>query len=168
MYVNAREMDVYVRHFREEDSASRQRTGTDRLSEWETERRQLAEHYADYLHGQTGVHLVPPSAGNVESLRASFERLDIALAQLADLAAVYGAEHRSDIEPLTIPTAVLAGEYLRVGTAGRWMEPAFDGDTNLMLVTGDGVAVDMDGLARTALMSHQPALSALVERLIST
>jgi hypothetical protein len=127
---------------------------------------ELARQFSDYLHGQTGIALEPPVSGQTVSLRQSIERLDLALAQIADLASVYGADHRSDIEPLTVPTAVLTGEYLRIGLGARWLEPAFEGDGSLMLVTPDGVAIDLDGLARSALMSQQPNLSALVERLI--
>jgi hypothetical protein len=126
----------------------------------------LAKQFSDYLHGQTGIALEPPVAGEPASLRQSIERLDLALAQIADLASVYGADHRSDIEPLTVPTAVLTGEYLRIGIGAHWLEPAFDGDGSLLLVTPDGVAIDLDGLARSALLSQQPNLSALVERLI--
>ena len=126
----------------------------------------LAGQFSRYLGDQTGVALEPPVPGDSASLRRSFERLDLALAQIADMASVYGSEQRSDIEPLTLPTAVLAGEYLRIGLSGRWMEPAYEGDTNLMLVTGEGVALDMDGMARTALLSPQPNLTALIEQLL--
>lgn len=126
----------------------------------------LARQFADYLRGQTGIDMIAPLPGDVSSLRGSMERLDLALAQIADMASVYGADHRSDIEPLTVPTAVLAGEYLRIALDAHWLEPAFEGDSSLLLVTTDGVALDMDGLARSALMSRQPDLSSLIERLI--
>ena len=125
-----------------------------------------ARQFADYLTAQTGVDLCPSLDGDEASLRASFAQLDIALAQISDLASVYGSDPRRDIEPLTVPTAVLVGELLRTGMGARWMEPAYEGDSSLMLVTRDGVALDLDGVARTALMSTQPNLSALLNRLL--
>jgi hypothetical protein len=136
------------------------------LSARDTQFAELARQFSDYLHGQTGIMLELPVAGQPASLMQSIQRLDLALAQIADLASVYGADHRSDIEPLTVPTAVLTGEYLRIGLGAHWLEPAYEGDVSLLLVTRDGVAIDLDGLARSALMSQQPDLSALVERLI--
>lgn len=136
------------------------------MDESQSMRQELAAQFSDYLRGQTGVELAMPAAGDPASLRASIERLDLALAQVADLAAVYGADQRSDIEPLTVPTAILAGEYLRIGLQGHWMEPAYEGDTTLMLVTPDGIALDMDGMARSVLMSQRPDLSALIEPLL--
>ncbi len=130
-------------------------------------REEYARSFAEYLQSQTGMHLAPPEAEDLEGLRRSFERLDLALGQIADLASVYGDDSRHDIEPLTVPTAVLAGEYLRVGLDARWLEPAYEGDGALLLATPDGIALDMDGLARTALMSVQPNLTALVDRLLN-
>lgn len=126
----------------------------------------FARQYADYLRSQTAIDLVPPAKDDEAGLRASFEQLDLALAQISDLASVYGSDPRSDIEPLTVPTAVLAGELLRVGIGARWMEPAFEGDGSLVLITSDGVALDLDGVARAALMSSQPNLTAVLDRLL--
>lgn len=127
---------------------------------------ELARQFADYLRGQTGIELDFPEPGDRVHLQVCFERLDHALGQIADLASVYGADHRSDIEPLTIPTAALAGEFLRLGIHASWMEPAYEGDTNLMLVTIDGVALDMEGMSRSVLLSQSPALGKLVAPLI--
>lgn len=149
--------------------SARTRVGNRRtvtLDELSEQMESLAGQFSAYLTDQTGVVLESPRPGDRDSLRRSFERLDLALGQVADMASVYGSEQRSDIEPLTLPTAVLAGEYLRIGLHGRWMEPAYEGDTNLMLVTGGGVALDMDGMARTALLSPQPNLTAFIEKLL--
>lgn len=127
---------------------------------------EIARQFTDYLEGQTGILVTQPEPGNHDSLRDSFERLDLALAQIADLASVYGADARADIEPLTVPTAALAGELLRSGIGGHWMEPAYEGDPTLMLVTAGGIALDLDGMARSALLSRQPSLSPLIEKLI--
>ena len=129
---------------------------------------EYARGFAEYLAAQTGVQLTVPVSGDLDSLRMSFERLDLALGQIADLATIYGNDTRSDIEHLTAPTAVLIGEYLRAGLGARWLEPAFDGDDSLMLITADGIALDLGGVARTTLMSPQPSLAALVERLMET
>lgn len=127
---------------------------------------EYARGYEDYLRAQTGIELQAPQADDPNSLRASFERLDLALGQIADLASVYGSDSRADIEPLTTPTAVLAGEYLRVGMGAIWMEPAYEGDQSLLLATPNGIALDLEGVARSTLMSSQPNLTALVNRLL--
>ena len=127
---------------------------------------ELARQFADYLRGQTGIELTFPEPGDRVNLLVCIERLDLALGQIADLASVYGADQRSDIEPLTIPTAVLAGEFLRLGIEATWMEPAYEGDTNLMLMTNDSVALDMEGMARSVLLSQSPALGKLLAPLI--
>jgi hypothetical protein len=137
------------------------------LSERNTQFVHYAQQFAEYLRGQTAVEVTPPSTNDHAALLLSFERLDLALGQIADLASVYGADQRSDIEPLTTPTAVLAGEYLRIGLGACWLEPVFEGDHTLMVVTPDGVALDLDGMARSALMSSQPNLTAIVRRLLT-
>lgn len=139
----------------------------DPMSERGEQLSEYAKGFAEYLTSQTGIELAPPDAQSQDSLRRSFERLDLALGQIADLASVYGDDSRHDIEPLTVPTAVLAGEYLRVGFDARWLEPAYEGDAALLLATPDGIALDMDGVARTALMSSQPNLTAFVDRLLN-
>lgn len=130
---------------------------------------QFAEYalgFEEYLRAHTAIDLQVPRAHDAQSLRASFEQLDLALGQIADLASVYGNDSRADIEPLTTPTAVLAGEYLRVGMGASWMEPAYEGDQSLLLATPNGIALDLEGVARSTLMSSQPNLTALVDRLL--
>lgn len=139
----------------------------DAMSERDRQLTEYARSFAEYLESQTGILLSPPDAQHPATLRESFERLDLALGQIADLASVYGDDSRHDIEPLTVPAAVLAGEYLRVGLDAHWLEPAYEDDAALLLATPDGIALDMDGVARTALMSPQPNLTALVDRLLN-
>lgn len=136
------------------------------MTEPDRERAEVARQYAAYLRDQTGVEVAAPEPGDVALLRAHFELLDLALGQIADLASIYGSDQRGDIEPLAVPTAMLAGEYLRAGIGARWMEPAFPGDISLLLLTPDGVALDLEGMARAALLSPRPNLTALVERLL--
>lgn len=127
---------------------------------------ELARQFADYLHGQTGIAVSILETANRAQLHKELQKLDLALGQLADLASVYGADHRGDIEPLAIPAASLAGELLRITTGATWMEPAYDGDINLMMVIPDGPVIDLEGLARTALLSTHPALAPLIARLV--
>lgn len=128
---------------------------------------EIARQFSDYLRGQTGIDLTFPATDDTASLRESLELLDLALAQVADLASVYGADPRGDIEPLAVPTAVITGEFIRIASGGRWMEPAFEGDLNLLLVSSKSVVFDLEGLARTALMSRQPAIAPLVMKLLT-
>ncbi len=137
------------------------------ISRRDQQLREYALGFAEYLSAQTGILLSPPESQRPASLRGSMERLDLALGQIADLASVYGDDSRHDIEPLIIPAAALAGEYLRDGLDARWLEPAYEGDDALLLATPDGIAIDMVGVARAALMSPQPNLTALVDRLLS-
>lgn len=136
------------------------------MTEREQDLSELAQHFASYLEAQTSVTITIPQPGDREALRTSMEQLDIALAQIADLASVYGTDQRSDIEPLTTPTAVLAGELLCEGIGATWMEPAFEGDASLMLVTPSGIALDMHGMARTVLLSDQPGFASFVNQLL--
>lgn len=137
------------------------------MSERDEQLSEYARGFAEYLASQTGVSLPLPESRDRHLLRASFERLDLALGQIVDLASVYGDDSRHDIEPLIVPTAVLAGEYLRVGVSGRWLEAAYEGDTALLLSTPDGIALDMHGLARSALLSPEPNLTAFLDRLLN-
>lgn len=173
MYVNHSEsgrLDIRnaaIGMFECQNSAGGPLAADDPMSERGEQFSEYANGFAEYLTSQTGIELAPPDAQSQDSLRGSFERLDLALGQIADLASVYGDDSRHDIEPLTLPTAVLAGEYLRVGLDAHWLEPAYKGDAALLLATPDGIALDMDGIARTALMSSQPNLTALVDRLLN-
>lgn len=149
-----------------QNSAGEPVTTDDAASQRSQQLREYALGFAEYLSGQTGIQLSPPACQHPEHLRGSMERLDLALGQIADLASVYGDDSRHDMEPLIIPAAALAGEYLREGLNARWLEPAYDGDDALLLTTPDGVALDMAGVVRAALMSPQPNLTALVDRLL--
>jgi histidinol phosphatase-like PHP family hydrolase len=126
----------------------------------------LARQFADYLRGQTGITVTILEDASREYLEAELKKLDLALGQIADLAEIYGADQRADIEPLTVPAATLAGELLRAATGAAWMEPAFEGDLNLMMIIPDGPVIDLEGLARTALLSRQPALGPLMMKLL--
>lgn len=126
----------------------------------------LARQFADYLDGQTGITISFPETASRDLLHEDLRKLDLALGQLADLAGIYGSGNRGDIEPLAIPAAALAGELLRATTGATWMEPAYEGDMNLMLMIPNGPVIDMEGLARTALLSTHPALAPLVFKLI--
>lgn len=137
------------------------------LNEREEQLSNYARGFAEYLAAQTGVEISMPENQDADHLRGSIERLELALEQLADLASVYGEDSRHDVEPLVMPTAVLAGEYLRVGAGARWLEPAFDGDTALLLAMPDGVALDMHGLAHSTLVSPHQHLTTVVNRLLN-
>lgn len=166
MYVNGSVMDALT-------SIGRNVTGRDgigmehRLIERNAQFVEFARRFEAYLRDQTSIEMATPSAHDRGALVRGFERLDLALAQIADMASIYGADQRGDIEPLTTPTAVLTGEYLRIGLGAEWLEPAFEGDNSLTVVTPNGVALDLDGLARSALMSARPNLTALVQRLLA-
>lgn len=136
------------------------------LSEQQEAIPELARQFADYLDHQTGIAVSLSGEADRDQLHEELGKLDLALGQLADLAGIYGSGDRGDIEPLSIPAAALAGELLRATTGATWMEPAYEGDMNLMLMIPGGPVIDMEGLTRTALLSHHPALAPLVLKLI--
>lgn len=126
----------------------------------------LASQFAEYLRAQTGIDLPDPETVPSDELDAAFSRLDAALQQIGDLAVVYGSDPRADYEPLVLPSAALAGEYLRAGAGARWLQPEVDGDTTALLATADGVAVDLTGAVRATMLTGFPNLRGMVDRLL--
>ncbi len=132
----------------------------------------LAHRLVEYLQQQTGNDIVEPGAvsnayGPSHFLLA-FERLDAALDQIGDLASVYADDPRATLEPLVLPTAALAGEYLRAALGARWHEPNDDplAGEALILVLPDGIAIELVGVARAAILSSAPNLTAVARRLV--
>lgn len=138
----------------------------------------LAANFAHYLSGLTGVAVTPPAtltpaSGNPTDhspLLQAIERLDHALAQVIDLASVYGDDPRLTTEPLIAPVAVLAGAYLHASGAAAWLPrsehaaPVGSGlpDEEIAIATPNGYALDLQGVARVALFSGAPNLHAIV------
>jgi len=137
--------------------------GRDRAA-WMAE---LARGFRDYLIGQTDIELVAIGEGTTIAL--AFERLDLALGQLADLASIYGDDSRGMLAPLVVPTAALAGEYLRVLAGGTWVEPdpELPLDDSLLVVLPNGIAVDLHGVARGAVGGVGPSLPSVVAALMT-
>lgn len=132
----------------------------------------LANQLVEYLSQGTDVELDAPgamsNAHGPDVVLGAIERLDLALGQLLDLASVYDGATPS-LEPLALPAAALTGEYLRNATGAAWLPPDPDdprADDELTLVTSDGVALDLLGLARATLMSGDPNFRSVVARLI--
>ncbi|MGH9175472.1 MAG: hypothetical protein ACRD1H_13995 [Vicinamibacterales bacterium] len=134
----------------------------------------LAAQLVAYLRQQTEIVIDMP--GDIDPdgpapLLAAFERLDLALGQLADIASVYDEGPGPALEPLALPLAALTGEHLRHVAAAHWL-PADPDDPNpddsLLLVTADGIVIDLLGVARAALLSGAPNLTAVVSRLIAS
>jgi hypothetical protein len=131
----------------------------------------LAGQLVAYLRHGTDVGLDEPravsDAHGPAALLAAVERLDLALAQLADLASIYEGAGPS-LEPLALPAAALTGEYLRHATGAAWLAPDPDDpmpDDALTIVTADGVAIDLLGVARASLLSGNPNFRAVIEGL---
>lgn len=124
---------------------------------------ELARVFREYLVGQTDVELVELDTG-AATVALAFERLDLALGQLADLASVYGDESRGMLDPLVMPAAALAGEYLRLLAAAAWVEPDPDlpPDDSLLLALASGVVIDLHGLVRAALAGPGAQLAAAI------
>ena len=134
----------------------------------------LATQFVDYVRQGTDVELDAPGAVSdargPAALLEAVERLDLALGQLIDMASIYddGASH--SLEPLALPAAALTGEYLRLATGATWLTPDPDDpmpDDALTLVTNDGVAIDLLGLTRAALLGGNPNLRAVIARLVA-
>jgi hypothetical protein len=133
---------------------------------------ELARGFHEYLVAQTDVALTQVDGGGVDddaALAAAFQRLDLALGQMADLASVYGDDSRAVLDPLVVPVAALAGEYLCFGARAVWVEPdpELPSDDSLPMLLANGVAVDLHGLARAALNRASPSLSAVMRALLA-
>ena len=133
----------------------------------------LASQLVEYLRQQTDIQIDPPGAIGPDAaaeLLAAFERLDLALGQLADLASIYDEGIGPALDGLALPLAALTGEHLRHTTAAQWLPHDPDDpnpDDSLLLVTADGIAIDLLGVARAALLSGAPNLTAVVRQLIT-
>jgi hypothetical protein len=132
----------------------------------------LADQFVVYLRQGTDIEIDAPGAVSdargSTALLAAVERLDLALAQLVDLASVYEMAGPS-LEPFAMPAAALIGEYLRHATGATWFPPDPDDplpDDTLTIVSDGGIAIDLLGLARATLLSGHPNLRAIVARLI--
>ena len=132
----------------------------------------LAQQFIAYLRQATDVELEAPGAVSVAhgpaALLAAVDRLDLALAQLLDMASVYDGGS-PPLDTFALPVAALTGEYLRHATGAGWLAPDPDesmADDTLTLVTSDGIAIDLLGLSRAALLSSNPNLRAVVARLV--
>lgn len=135
----------------------------------------LAAQFVAYLRQGTDVVLDAPEAVSdahgLSSVLDAVERLDLALGQMIDLASIYEDNTRPSLEPLALPAAALTGEYLRYAAGANWLPVDPDDpmpDDTLTIVTHDGIAIDMLGLARATLLSGAPNLYAVVERLVTS
>jgi|GEM_PF-2921915 len=134
----------------------------------------LAGQFVAYLRQGTDVDIETPEAVSdargFTVLLAAIERLDLALGQLLDFASVYD-DGSPSLEPLALPTAALTGEYLRHATGAEWLTPDPDDpmpDDSLTIVSADGIAIDLLGVARATLLSGAPNVRAIVTRLIES
>ncbi len=133
----------------------------------------LAGQLVAYLRQATDIELDPPGAVSdargLAALLAAVERLDLALAQLLDLASVYDDTGSPSLETFALPAAALTGEYLRLAAGASWLAPDPDDlmpDDTLTLVTSHGIAIDLLGVTRAALLSGDPNLSVVIARLV--
>lgn len=133
---------------------------------------QLAEQFREYLSQQTDIEIVPLGAiasgegPAAVSLEIAFERLDAALGQIIDLASIYaeGQIATDMLEPLILPAAALAGEYFRSALDAFWIAPdpeMPDAGSELDLGLPGGIAIDLVGVTRAAMLSGEPDLSAI-------
>jgi hypothetical protein len=128
---------------------------------------EVARQFSHYLHDQTGANLMAPESVEADGVLEAFGRLDSALDQISGFASVYGVDPGNDLEPLVLPAAALCGEYLRHGAGARWVEPDFEPETTLAIVTADGVAIDLTGAVRASLLSGMPNLKIMAEHLLN-
>jgi hypothetical protein len=126
----------------------------------------VASHFVEYVEAHTDVRLSMPQGVEPAGVDDAFASLDAALDKLNDLADVYGADRMQALDSLVLPTAALAGEYLRHGAGARWVEPLIDADTTLVIATRDGVAVDLTGAVRASFLSGVSNLRVMAARLI--
>jgi hypothetical protein len=128
---------------------------------------EVARHFIQYLHDQTGTEIAVPESVEPDTVLDAFGKLDSVLDQLSGFASVYGTDPRNDLEPLVLPAAALCGEYLRFGAGARWVEPDFEPETTLAIVTADGVGIDLTGAVRASLLSGMPNLRIMAEHLLN-
>jgi hypothetical protein len=133
----------------------------------------IAERFASIAHGfraflidQTGIELV--EIGAVDSLpgpfalRAALDALDTAVAQVTDMASVYAEGPHAPLEPFVLPTAVLAGEYIKRVTGACW-DPALEpGAERAVVLLPDGNALDLSAIVRTMLAADALQLASLI------
>jgi hypothetical protein len=128
----------------------------------------LAGTFRTYLSDQTG--LVLPDPGVVDTLhgpvalRAALEALDAAVNQLADLASIYAEGPVAPLEPLALPIAALAGEYIRAHLAARWHAEPDQGEGALLVLPAESEprVLDLLALVRAMLASGALHLATLV------
>ncbi|HAX25854.1 MAG TPA: hypothetical protein DCX80_12565 [Chloroflexi bacterium] len=130
----------------------------------------LAERFRDYLTHQTDTDILEIEAVATDHglCITAFDRLDVALELLLDMASVYSdaGPARGALEPLILPAAALAGEYLRAAGLASWHEPGEDDlAIEALVIVSGATAIDLDGVARAALASGRPSLSAVARRL---
>jgi hypothetical protein len=131
-----------------------------------------AHRFRAYLLQGTDIELLEIGAVNSshgpDVLVTAIERLDLALAQLIDLASVYSDDPRMSIEPLAVPTAALLGEYLRAALSAAWvLDDDHDTGESLVIALPNGIAADLTGVSRAALFSAAPNFSAVIEALLA-
>jgi hypothetical protein len=123
---------------------------------------QVARGFRDYLAGQTGVE-VPTAEGITRATLAdALALLDLALGQLADLTLVYGDDSHGVLDPLALPTAALAADYLRAALEAEWLAPDPgdpSGDQMLLVALPNRRPVDLLGTVRVALAGGPLKLS---------
>lgn len=127
---------------------------------------EVAARFADFIETQTGEGVPEPASIAPDGLEDALSALDAALNQLADLADAYGTDRLQAVEPLVLPIAALAGEYLIHGADASWVEPIIDADSTLIIALPGGVAVDLTGAVRASLMSGMSNLRVMVARLL--
>ena len=124
----------------------------------------LAANFRAFLADQTGVDLLPAEGLRAADLPAALERLDLALAQLADLTTVYGDDSRGMLDPLVAPAAVTTGDYLRAALGATWQATDPLAPEELVILVPGQSSLDLLGLARVALAGGTPNLAALATR----
>jgi hypothetical protein len=128
---------------------------------------ELARGFRDYLAGQTGVEIDDPAAIRPDGVSSAIARLDLALAQLADLAGIYSDDARPALEPLVMPVTALAGEYLRHATSAGWVEPEPDVPMDQLLIRlASGATIDIFAIARRAMAGGSPTLAAALQAVL--
>jgi hypothetical protein len=121
------------------------------------DKQDLARHFRAYLTDQTGIEILDIGAVRTvdgpEALRTAFERLDAAIGQLVDLASVYSDTPQQALEPLALPIAALAGEYLRVHLGGHWRAGDDAAGAVATIDLDDGRSIDVLSVVHRMLAS---------------